>query len=515
MNRDSSVNDESTRLAEIEAIGKAFERAYLAGDVGGPDDSTYDFDDWLIRVDPELRPRLAHHLTLRHQQLRSANAETSDLSSTNVDWFVRPDVVCESVGVLRAPSPADEPTWEAVFTCGTLGRLGAEAKNALASALRRRTFQRGEHLLRQGQPATGLHLLTCGRVEVIDTAGPQQRRIDFDGPGSILGEMSLLIGQRCTADVIAISPTEALVLPVEAFERLRAEFPELEIALSQLVSDRLGQRSHDALCGKELGGFRLIRCINRGAMGVVYEAESVAEGDRRALKMLRHRFIADSRAQDRFNLEAELLAGLSHPHVMRLHGHFLAYRTRFLILDLCDGGDLKRVIIEKGPLPEPIVRKVLGQIASGLAYAHGHGALHLDLKPANILVDHRGHVSITDFGLGRLIQSDGCDDRVAGTPPYMPPEQFRGTDVAEHCDWYALGCLGIELLTGEMLFNGSDVQELYTLKHRLPEELWPGLDVSEELRRHLQTALEPSIDRRRVDLAAIARWAGLVPEIVS
>ncbi len=513
MGRDSSIADGSQATAAIEAVCQEFRQALLSGEVAACGSSTFDFESWLARVDPPLRPRLAHHLTHLQFQHLSAIGETSDLMSTNLDFSLAQPMIHAGHSHLVSNLSEHDASHQVVFNCATLSRLPHEAKVALASQIQRREFAPGELLIQQGQPGPGLHLLQSGRVEVIDSASGQSTRIDFDGPGSVLGEMSLLTGQLCSADVVAVLPVVALVLPVEAFESLRCEFPELEIALSQLVSDRLGQRPHDALCGKTLGGYRLVHCISRGAMGVVYEAVDERDGQRRALKMLRHRFISNERALSRFDFEVNLLSRLRHENIVRTHGHFLAYRTRFLILDLCDGADLKRMQIRHRKLCEATVRSVLGQIAAGLKYAHQQGALHLDLKPANILVDNRGNVSITDFGLGRLIRSDGCVDSIAGTPSYMSPEQFKGVDIGPACDWYSLACLAYELLSGHLLFAEEDLAMMFNRKHYLASDIWPAMDISDELRGILHAALEPMVEYRHLDLDLLATWAQPAPEL--
>jgi serine/threonine protein kinase len=197
-----------------------------------------------------------------------------------------------------------------------------------------------------------------------------------------------------------------------------------------------------------------------------------------------------------------------------MRGHFVAYRTRFIVLDLCDGADLRQLLRRSGPLGEEIARGILGQIAAGLQHAHRHGILHLDLKPANVLVDRAGQVAITDFGLGRLIESDGCDKEVVGTPLYMPPEQFAMTDVGPHCDWYSLGCMAYELLTGERLFGAEDSRNLLRQKSRIPSESWPAVSASEDYRQSIRTALQPLVDHREIDLDEVATWARPVPELV-
>jgi CRP-like cAMP-binding protein len=549
MKNDSHAADKSLAYHDYQAVFRDFQDAMRAGELPSAGNSTLDFEKWLCRVEPAQRDHLIQQLLYACDSYRSQLSETCDSNSTNIDLFLgsssgsdsvddfsdepRPSTLdsgsfdwlkWQSIG--RAPhfsdgepvadpmSDAPEAVHRAVFGCETLSRLPYEAKVALAARIERREFAAGQRLVCQGEASTGLYLLLAGRVEIVDSSGATTRRIAFDGPGSILGEMSLLTGQLCSADVIAMAPIIALVLPVEAFHELREVYPELEIALSQLVSDRLGQRPHDALCGKVLEGYRLTRCISRGGMGVVYEARSEHEDNQpRALKMLRHRFISDTRAQSRFDFEVQLLSKLRHPHIIRTFGHFIAYRTRFLVLDLCDGADLKRTLAHHGPMQEATVRAILGQIAKGLSYAHSQGALHLDLKPANILIDRCGNVSITDFGLGRLIQSDGCDDSIAGTPSYMSLEQFKATDIGPPSDWYALGCMAYELLTGKLLFPDRDLAQMFSRKHFLATELWPAEEISEALRATLHTALEPMVEYRDLDLDQMASWARPVPEL--
>ncbi len=400
-----------------------------------------------------------------------------------------------------------------MIDCPTFRPLSHDAKQALAAGINNEQFPAGSVILQCGQHATGLYLITKGRLDVIAVEGTDRQRIDECGIGSVFGEMSLITGHRCSADVIATTPVSALVLSVDAFESLRHEHPEIEIALSQLVSDRLGHRTRDALCGKSLGGFSLQRCLSSGAMGVVYSAEDESDGSPRALKMLRHRFIYSPRVVSRFDQEAEFLAQMEHPNIVSMRGHFVAYRTRFIVLDLYDGADLREVLRRYGPLSESMARAVLGQIAAGLRYAHQQGVLHLDLKPANVLVNQSGQVAITDFGLGRLLESDGCDQEVVGTPLYMPPEQFTMTDVGPHSDWYSLGCIAYELLTGERLFHADDSSRFLDQKLCAPSSDWPKFPASEEYRLHVNTALQPFVDHRDLDLDEIATWARPVPEL--
>ncbi len=398
----------------------------------------------------------------------------------------------------------------AVTRCETFANLSAEVAESLRSRLVEQSFAAGTPLLIQGEPARGLLLLLTGSVDIVDVLAGE--RIDVDGAGSVMGEMSLLTDQPCSASVTATTDVTAFVLSAADYHELKLAHPELEIALSQLVSDRLGGRKHDALCGKVIGNYRLDRCINRGGMGVVYGATHSQTGAPAALKMLRHRFIYDDTMQNRFDQEASLLARLRHDNVVSYQENFVAYRTRFLVLDLCDGADLFQLLRKHGPLNESATRSILGQIAKGLQYAHQAGVIHRDLKPGNVLVDRKGVVKLTDFGLSKLLESEVPAGKAVGTPAYMPPEQFRSENVGPASDWYALGCLACEMLTGRILFRGSDWRNLYEQKLlSKTSSQWPPITVSPELRAVIVGLLAQQPEDRVFDYESVIGWADTAP----
>jgi len=117
-------------------------------------------------------------------------------------------------------------------------------------------------------------------------------------------------------------------------------------------------------------------------------------------------------------------------------------------------------------------------------------------------------VRITDFGLSKLIESEVPEGKAVGTPAYMPPEQFRGSKIGPESDWYGIGCLIYEMLTGRMLFTGDRWMEMYNEKISCePNEQWPKLDCSEELKGIVRSALAPRPEDRRLNLPMIAEWA--------
>ena len=118
--------------------------------------------------------------------------------------------------------------------------------------------------------------------------------------------------------------------------------------LTELVADRLGRGAHDGFGGKTVEGFRILRCVGRGGMSVVYQAEDSATGEVVALKMMSYRLIYDSAALARFHQEAEILQGLDHPNIANLKRLFPTFNTYFLVMEFCNGVDLARLLGSRG-----------------------------------------------------------------------------------------------------------------------------------------------------------------------
>jgi hypothetical protein len=488
MDRRQAANDATTldRGAEIDRICDRYEADWRAGRAPA-------VADVLVAVADDLRPALEAELCAVFDELRR--------------------VVPAAGAGIDAASGTRATLVRAVTACPSFTHLPPAAIAALAGRLERRTVPAESVVLVQDAACPGLQIVLRGRLVVeLDDAAGTRRPIGEAPPGSVVGEIGLLTGRPCTAHVRAVEETDLLVLPAAAFAALRAEFPELEPALAQVVGDRLGEREIDGLCGKIVGPCRLVRCLGRGGMGVVYEARLVAGGDAVAVKMLRHGLADDPRAVERFRLEAAVLGDLRHPGIARVADLFVDCRTLFLIMELCRGADLRGIIAARGPLPPPAARRLLGQIAGALAHAHARGVVHLDVKPSNVLLDEAGLAKLVDFGLARLLTEDpgGC---WSGTPRYMPPEQLAAGTAGPAADWYAFACLAAELLSGRPLFDDGDLVTMAAAKSAWPRRLdaeWTAADP--ELAAILEAALHPLPESRRLDLEAVARWAGPVPE---
>jgi serine/threonine-protein kinase len=207
------------------------------------------------------------------------------------------------------------------------------------------------------------------------------------------------------------------------------------------------------LPGRLLAGrYRIIALLGKGGMGEVYRADDLTLGQPVALKFLPDEAARDQGLLERFKNEVRIARRVSHPNVCRVYDVGEVDGHTFFTMEYVDGEDLASLLRRIGRLPEDKALDIARQLCAGLAAAHAKGVLHRDLKPANIMLDGRGQVVITDFGLaGVADQIHGAEVR-SGTPAYMAPEQLAGKEVSTRSDIYSLGLVLYEVFTGKRPF---------------------------------------------------------------
>ncbi len=203
------------------------------------------------------------------------------------------------------------------------------------------------------------------------------------------------------------------------------------------------------------GRYRIIALLGRGGMGEVYRADDLTLGQPVALKFLPDEAARDQGLLERFKNEVRIARRVSHPNVCRVYDVGDVEGHTFFTMEYVDGEDLASLLRRIGRLPEDKALDIARQLCAGLAAAHAKGVLHRDLKPANIMLDGRGQVVITDFGLaGVADQIHGAEVR-SGTPAYMAPEQLAGKEVSTRSDIYSLGLVLYEVFTGKRAFSAN------------------------------------------------------------
>lgn len=217
--------------------------------------------------------------------------------------------------------------------------------------------------------------------------------------------------------------------------------------------------------GMRLGKYELGRTLGEGNFGKVKFAADVESGQGYAVKIIEKTRILDLKITDQIKREIGTLKLLKHPNVVRLH-EVLASKTKiYMVLEYATGGELFDRIASRGRLPEAEGRKLFQQLIDGVSYCHDKGVFHRDLKLENILVDSRGNIKITDFGLSALPQhfrDDGLLHTTCGSPNYVAPEVLnnRGYDGATSDVW-SCGVILYVILTGYLPFDDRNLAVLY------------------------------------------------------
>ena len=196
------------------------------------------------------------------------------------------------------------------------------------------------------------------------------------------------------------------------------------------------------------GRYRILGLLGQGGMGEVYRAFDLILNQAVALKFLASGKMSEP-ALARFRNEVRVARQVAHPNVCRVYDIGMVEGLHFISMEYLDGEDLDSLIRRIGRLPQDKAIEFARKICAGLAAAHDRGVLHRDLKPANIMIDGRGQVRITDFGLAALAAEIPLSDLRSGTPAYMSPEQKLGKEVTTRSDLYSLGLVLYEMFTGK------------------------------------------------------------------
>jgi len=211
------------------------------------------------------------------------------------------------------------------------------------------------------------------------------------------------------------------------------------------------------LSGQQLGQYTLISKLGEGGMAAVYRAHQTSVNRDIAIKVIESRLASSPEFVHRFEREAQTIASLDHPHILKVFDFGRQGDLLYLVMDIKTGGSLSTLI--RGGLSLDYALRLMQQIAEALDYAHEQGIIHRDLKPQNVLLDTRGNGFLTDFGIAKAIQGETTalthSGMVMGTPAYMAPEQWQNRGIDARVDLYAFGIMIYEMLTGQVPFQAD------------------------------------------------------------
>ena len=216
----------------------------------------------------------------------------------------------------------------------------------------------------------------------------------------------------------------------EYSDAIQSMFPLVASIERVKINEQVSLDGRATLAGRvfsQLGDFRIVREVGRGAMGIVFEAHQESLDRRVAIKVLPRQCLLDDDALKRFRHEATTAAAMHHTNIVPVYGTGEADGSHYLVMQLINGESLDSILTEETDLPDDEAARISLQIADAIAYAHSCGIMHRDIKPANIMIEDDGTALITDFGLAKYLDSDHSQTRtVSGSLRYMAPERFSG-----------------------------------------------------------------------------------------
>ena len=214
--------------------------------------------------------------------------------------------------------------------------------------------------------------------------------------------------------------------------------------------------------GQILGSSLVLELVGAGAMGRTFRAHHLNLDREVAVKTLHPEAAADPRTLERFRREARAIARLDHPAIVQVFDFDDTHKPPFIVVEFVDGKSLRRLLDEQRRLSPRTVTWTALQLVGALDAAHRSGIVHRDIKPENVLVSRSREVKLTDFGLVRMAaaESISTDGELLGTPQYMSPEQAASEDVDSRSDYYGLGVMLFEMLTGRVPFQQEQLISL-------------------------------------------------------
>ena len=242
----------------------------------------------------------------------------------------------------------------------------------------------------------------------------------------------------------------------------------------------------DELVGRQFGNYRLQRLLGRGSFADVYRGEHIYLKTLAAIKILRLHLVDE--ACSSFLHEAQMVANLEHPHIVRVLEFGIEDSVPFLVMSYAPSGSMRQHFHRGSIISPQSIALYLKQIAAALDYAHSRKLIHRDVKPENILLKHENEAVLSDFGLATVKQSVSgmTPANLAGTLLYMAPEQLQG-EVCPASDQYALGVTVYEWLTGRHPFDGTDREVIMRQIYMSPPSM--NGDISQEIDAVVRQAL--------------------------
>ncbi|XP_054724471.1 cGMP-dependent protein kinase, isozyme 1-like [Uloborus diversus] len=360
-----------------------------------------------------------------------------------------------------------------------LEKLPDEILTKVADALEVDFYPSGEYIVREGATGDTFFIISKGNVVVTQKHLDVEEEIRSMSRGEYFGERALLRDEKRTANVIAAPPgVECLTLNRESFKELIGDLLELKEKQKEydewpqnnqeekrlyndgVFSDEIEEEDFRYLTLEDL---EVVTTLGVGAFGRVDLVQCPGESRAFALKCLRKDEIVSMEQQHHVLNEKNVMKSCRHMFICRLHRTFKDKKYVYLLMEACLGGEVWTYLRDRGRFDELTTRFYAACVVDALEYLHDKQIVYRDLKPENLMLDSAGYLKLVDFGFASHVSRGRKTWTFCGTPEYVAPETVLNKGHDRAVDFWALGILLYELLTGAPPFRAAEPMDVYTL----------------------------------------------------
>ncbi|XP_056128413.1 cGMP-dependent protein kinase 1a isoform X1 [Rhinichthys klamathensis goyatoka] len=349
----------------------------------------------------------------------------------------------------------------------TFRGLSEEILSKLADVLEETHYGDGDYIIRQGARGDTFFIISKGKVTMTREECPGQEPIYLRsmGKGDSFGEKALQGEDIRTANVIAAETVTCLVIDRDSYKHL---IGGLEDVSNKGCEDAEAKAKYEAenafFSNLNLSDFNIIDTLGVGGFGRVELVQLKSDEVKTfAMKILKKRHIVDTRQQEHIRSEKLIMQEAHSDFIVRLYRTFKDSKYLYMLMEACLGGELWTILRDRGNFDDSTTRFYTACVVEAFAYLHSKGIIYRDLKPENLILDHRGYAKLVDFGFAKKIGFGKKTWTFCGTPEYVAPEIIlnKGHDIS--ADYWSLGILMYELLTGSPPFSGPDPMKTYNI----------------------------------------------------
>ncbi|XP_053367322.1 cGMP-dependent protein kinase 1 isoform X2 [Clarias gariepinus] len=400
-------------------------------------------------------------LAILYNCTRTATVQTL----TNVKlWAI--DRQCFQTIMMRTGLIKHAEYMEFLKSVPTFQGLQEEILSKLADVLEETHYSDGEYIIRQGARGDTFFIISKGKVNVTREDSPNDTvHLRGLGKGDWFGEKALQGEDVRTANVIAAEAVTCLVIDRDSFKHLIGGLDDVSNKGYEEAGAKAKYEAENAFFSNlKLADFNIIDTLGVGGFGRVELVQLKSDETKTfAMKILKKRHIVDTRQQEHIRSEKHIMQEAHSDFIVRLYRTFKDSKYLYMLMEACLGGELWTILRDRGSFDDSTTRFYTACVVEAFAYLHSKGIIYRDLKPENLILDHRGYAKLVDFGFAKKIGFGKKTWTFCGTPEYVAPEIIlnKGHDIS--ADYWSLGILMYELLTGSPPFSGPDPMKTYNI----------------------------------------------------